>query len=48
MNRIGWFTHLRLVFDNAPKDSGPRDLVLKSAFLMQLLESQGVLSLVHI
>ncbi len=45
MNRIGWFTHLRVVFDNTPKDAGPKDLVTKSAFLIQLIESQSVLAL---
>jgi len=42
MNRIGWFTHLRLVFDNTANNSVSRDSVIKADFLADLVDAQNV------
>ena len=42
MNRIGWFTHLRIVFDNSSRDPSAKETISKHEFLNVLMESQDV------
>ncbi len=42
MNRIGWFTHLRLAFERTVKQHGVPELVVKADFLRELAGIQEV------
>ena len=48
MNRINWFTHLRIIFNNACKDNvQTKEQAAKSDLINELLEKQTVLFLTY-
>jgi hypothetical protein len=42
MNRIGWFTYLRVVFTNTPKHPSNNYSTLKKDFLLEIITEQSV------
>lgn len=43
MNRIGWFTHLKIIYEDAKKQYGKDNGVPKPAFLAHLLSYYSVI-----
>ena len=43
MSRMDWFTNLRIIFENIPRDTLNTGAVLKSDFIKHLINSQSVI-----